>query len=65
MSGTRSDGVAFGMAGVVIFGVTGTAITSARFYLEPVEQASGGVNEAVSRVTGGSTAGSEPAGPNS
>jgi hypothetical protein len=31
MSGTRQDGTAFLMRGVVIFGVSGVAITSARF----------------------------------
>jgi hypothetical protein len=38
------------MRGVVIFGVTNAAITSARFYLEPVEQASGDVNAHTHRV---------------
>jgi ketosteroid isomerase-like protein len=52
MSGTRTDGAAFLMRGVVIFGVTAGAISSARFYLEPVEDISGDVNAAVSRVLG-------------
>ena len=53
MSGTREDGGPFLMRGVVIFGITGPVITSARFYLEPVEESSGDVNEAVSRAVGG------------
>ncbi len=52
MAGTRTDGAAFLMRGVVIFAVAGGLISSARFYLEPVEDASGDVNAAVSRVLG-------------
>jgi ketosteroid isomerase-like protein len=52
MSGTRADGDPFLMRGVVIFGITGTVIGSARFYLEPVEDTSGDVNRAVSRAVG-------------
>lgn len=52
MSGTRNDGAAFRMRGVVIFGVTAETITSARFYLEPVEEASGDVDAAVTRLAG-------------
>jgi hypothetical protein len=63
MFGTRDDGGPFRMAGVVIFEVSADAITSARFYLEPVEQTSGDVNAAVSRVLGQPTVESE--GPNS
>lgn len=63
MSGTRDDGGPFRMAGVVIFEVSDDAIASARFYLEPVEQTSGDVNAAVSRVLGQPTVESE--GPNS
>ncbi|WP_434615833.1 nuclear transport factor 2 family protein [Arthrobacter sp. A5] len=37
MTGTRRDGDAHEMAGVVIFSVHGGAITAARFFLEPVE----------------------------
>lgn len=58
MSGTRSDDDVFLMRGVVIFSVAKAAtVTSARFYLEPVEQTSGDVNAAVSRSVGNSTAG--------
>lgn len=52
MSGTRSDGAPFLMRGVVIFFITDGLISSARFYLEPVEDVSGGVDAAVSRVVG-------------
>ena len=57
ISGTRRDGGApFGMRGVVIFGVSGGRIASARFYLEPVEQTSGDVDAHTARVVGGPTA---------
>jgi len=60
MSGTRQDGAAFAMRGVVIFAVRESKIASARFYLEPVEETSGDVNAAVSRMTGNVRA--DPAG---
>jgi ketosteroid isomerase-like protein len=60
MSGTRPDGAAFLMRGVVIFGVSGAAITSARFYLEPVEETSGDVDAHTHRVVG--TTGADPEG---
>jgi ketosteroid isomerase-like protein len=50
MSGTRRDGSAHAMAGVVIFGVGHDQIVSARFYLEPVEMTSGNVDAAVART---------------
>ena len=50
MRGTRRDGTPHAMAGVIIFGVSEDHITSARFYLEPVEQTSGDVNAAVERA---------------
>ncbi len=52
MSGTRRDGAAFEMRGVIIFVVTGAAIISARFYLEPVEQTSGDIDAHTRRVVG-------------
>lgn len=52
LSGTRSDGTAFLLRGVVIFVVTGATITSARFYLEPVEETSGDVDAHTRRVLG-------------
>ena len=51
MAGTNVDGGAFLMRGVVIFTLNDDLIRSARFYLEPVEDASGDVNTAVRRVT--------------
>lgn len=61
MSGTRRDGSALLMRGVILFGVMGSSVKSARFYLEPVEDSSGDVNSAVSRVTHSGTPGTEPA----
>jgi ketosteroid isomerase-like protein len=51
MTGTRPDGSAHEMAGVIIFGVRGSEVASARFYLEPVEHVSGGVDDAIGEVT--------------
>lgn len=54
--GTRRDGSAHVMRGVVIFGVEGGLASWARFYLEPVQGGSGGVDEAVrSQVRPGGT----------
>lgn len=47
MDGNRPDGSRSSLAGVVIFLVVGGTISAARFYLEPVELLSGGVDEAV------------------
>ncbi|MDQ3659689.1 MAG: nuclear transport factor 2 family protein [Actinomycetota bacterium] len=52
ISGIRRDGALFQMAGVAIFGLEAPKVTSARFYLEPVEQTSGDVNTAISRMLG-------------
>lgn len=52
LSGSRADGMAFLMRGVVIFTVAEDTIASARFYLEPVEEASGDVDAHTRRVTG-------------
>jgi len=51
--GTRRDGSAHLMRGVVIFGVTDGVASWARFYLEPVEPCEGGVDEAVSAQVSG------------
>lgn len=51
LAGDRADGAQFLMRGVVIFGVAGQTIASARFYLEPVEDTSGDVNAHTRRVT--------------
>ena len=45
--GTRRDGTAHLMRGVIIFGVEDDAIAWARFYLEPVQQGGGNVDDAV------------------
>jgi hypothetical protein len=47
--GTRPDGSAHVMRGVVIFGVTDGMAAWARFYLEPVQLDAGSVDEAVRR----------------
>ncbi len=48
MRGTRPDGSAHHMCGVVVFEVADALISAARFYLEPVEEHSGDVAAAVS-----------------
>lgn len=49
-TGTRPDGSAHLMRGVIIFTVAGERFTAARFYLEPVAAGGpGGVDEAVAR----------------
>ena len=50
MAGTRRDGAPHEMAGVVVFTVRDDRITAARFYLEPVERASGTADDAVARL---------------
>ncbi|HWD51168.1 MAG TPA: nuclear transport factor 2 family protein [Acidimicrobiales bacterium] len=45
--GTRPDGSAHLMRGVVIFGVVDGLAAWARFYLEPVHEAAGSVDDAV------------------
>src|SRR6478752_2883986 len=47
MTGTRRDGSDHRMRGVIIFGVAGGAASWARFYLEPVDQEPGDVDQAV------------------
>ena len=49
MSGTRRDGTAHQMAGVILFGVRDGRFSWARFYLEPVQAGAVDVNEAVRR----------------
>ena len=50
MSGTRLDGAAHEMGGVIIFAVAGEHVQAARFYLEPLERESGTVDDAVRRT---------------
>jgi ketosteroid isomerase-like protein len=47
--GTRRDGSAHVMRGVVIFGSAGGLLVWARFYLEPVQEGGGNVDAAVGR----------------
>ena len=47
MTGTRRDGSAHRMAGIVIFTVREGLAQSARFYLEPVDDGPATVDEAV------------------
>jgi ketosteroid isomerase-like protein len=47
--GTRADGTAHVMRGVVIFGVADDVAAWARFYLEPVQEDAGSVDLAVRR----------------
>jgi ketosteroid isomerase-like protein len=50
MAGTRPDGVASMMRGVVVFGIRDGRAAWARFYLEPVDAGDGGVDAAVAKV---------------
>jgi ketosteroid isomerase-like protein len=47
MAGTRGDGSPHRMRGVILFTVRGAAVQSARFYLEPVDDGPGTVDDAV------------------
>jgi ketosteroid isomerase-like protein len=47
MRGTRADGSAHRMAGVVIFDVADDVARAATFFLEPVDEGAGTVDEAV------------------
>jgi ketosteroid isomerase-like protein len=53
MAGTRRDGAAHLMRGVIVFVVTDSLIRAARFYLEPVDLESGLVGEFVQATVGG------------
>jgi ketosteroid isomerase-like protein len=55
MHGTRRDGAAHLMRGVIIFGVSAERATWARFYLEIVDAGSGGVDAAVAQAVGSDT----------
>jgi len=50
--GTRRDGSAHLMRGVIIFGLGNELLTWARFYLEPVQEGGGNVAAAVRRQVG-------------
>jgi hypothetical protein len=47
MTGTRRDGTGHHMRGVVVFGVGDGVAHWARFYLEPVDDGAGTVDDAV------------------
>lgn len=47
MTGTRRDGVAHEMRGVIVFETADGRVVAARFYLEPVDRESGTVDDAV------------------
>ena len=47
MTGTRRDGSSHHLRGVIVFGVEGGVARWGRFYLEPVDAGTGGVDEAV------------------
>jgi hypothetical protein len=49
--GTRPDGSAHLMRGVIVFTVGDGLITSARFFLEPVDEGGSDVDSAVQRLT--------------
>lgn len=51
MSGTRPDGSAHLMRGVIIFSVDADVIVAARFYLEPVTTSGADVDDAIARAT--------------
>src|SRR5205823_3852019 len=52
MRGTRPDGAPHLLRGVVIFGVLEGRAMWARFYLEPVQEGGGGIDQAVGRSVG-------------
>jgi ketosteroid isomerase-like protein len=49
--GTQSDGGRLDMAGVILFGVRDDRVAWARLYVEPVEEAGGGIDAAVREMT--------------
>jgi ketosteroid isomerase-like protein len=63
MTGTRPDGIAMQMAGVVIFGVRGGLFSWARWYLEPVQAGGPDVNEALRQRVGAGAGPAPGAGP--
>jgi ketosteroid isomerase-like protein len=55
MSGTRRDGTTHLMRGVIVFQVGSGLMSSARFYLEPVDTEDLSVDQAVASLTGAPT----------
>jgi ketosteroid isomerase-like protein len=60
MSGHRTDGAVHLMRGVIIFTVENEEATRARFYLEPVDDASGDVDAAIAQASSGPQHGARP-----
>ncbi|WP_426515470.1 nuclear transport factor 2 family protein [Diaminobutyricibacter sp. McL0618] len=60
MSGTRPDGSAHLMRGVIIFTVDAEVIVAARFYLEPVTASGAGIDDAIARATHATDGGARP-----
>jgi ketosteroid isomerase-like protein len=55
MTGTRTDGAAFDMRGVFIYGIADDRAKWARMFLEPVETSSGDADALLARVAGDAT----------
>ncbi len=51
-TGTRADGQALDMAGVIVAGIQGGRIIWGRLYIEPVEAVEEGIDAAVKRMAG-------------
>jgi ketosteroid isomerase-like protein len=62
LSGTRRDGAAHLMRGVSIFGVAEGRLAWVRFYLEPVEEASGDVDTFTHQTVGTNAADADATG---
>lgn len=60
MRGTRRDGAAHLMRGVIVFGVRGEQAAWARFFLEPVDPCVDDANAAVRQIIGASSAPTTP-----
>jgi hypothetical protein len=50
--GTHEDGTRLDMAGVIVCGVQGGTLASARLYVEPVESGGEGIDVAVREMSG-------------
>jgi len=60
MRGTRRDGAAHLMRGVIVFGVRGEQAAWARFFLEPVDPSVDDASAAVRQIVGASSAPTTP-----
>ena len=65
MAGTRADGIAHQMAGVIIFGVRDGRFSWARWYLEPVQAGGPNVDQALRENVGAGAGLATGAGPGS